>query len=404
MNYNTKIDEISQDSSFDWDYEGTPEIKSASHYERKMTAYEKWFRQATAEDREKDEEADDREKDQTKKARRTSLKIVMADDLPDEFEAPDELVEGLLTVGAGSILYGDSNSGKTFFAIDLACAVARGEPWMDRRVQQGLVIYVASESPASVRSRVQAYMKYHECKVPNFVIVEEPINLWNGDEDTDLLIESVKEVERATGKKASLIIGDTLARLSAGANENSGEDMGLVVSRFDRVRQETGAHFLLIHHSGKDTSKGARGHSSLRAAVDTEIEVKDEGDVKTASVTKQRDLAGKGNKVGFALHVIEIGRNHWNEPSTTCVVLPAEAPAKIKERKFGDLEVKILSFVDANDSGMTRTEIKDRLETQLGQTYNARSALNAISKLLKDGYLKEDEKKLYKSLPKLGGI
>ena len=29
---------------------------------------------------------------------------------------------------------------------------------------------------------------------------------------------------------------------------------------------------LLVHHTGKDAAKGARGHSSLRAAIDTEID------------------------------------------------------------------------------------------------------------------------------------
>ena len=33
---------------------------------------------------------------------------------------------------------------------------------------------------------------------------------------------------------------------------------------------------MLVHHTGKDTAKGARGHSLLRAATDTEIEVKRE--------------------------------------------------------------------------------------------------------------------------------
>ena len=80
------------------------------------------------------------------------LSVVFADDLPEAFTPPDELVEGVLTVGGGSVLYGDSNSGKTFFTIDLACAVARGVPWMGRRTEPGLVVYVAAESPQSIRS------------------------------------------------------------------------------------------------------------------------------------------------------------------------------------------------------------------------------------------------------------
>ncbi|HGO6159920.1 TPA: AAA family ATPase, partial [Burkholderia cepacia] len=159
MNNHNQIEKISQ-----LPYEGTPEKRGDGWHEARVTAYDKWMQNIKEQERKEAQETSRRENlegESDDKPRRTSLNIVMADELPDDYEAPDELVEGLITVGAGSILYGDSNAGKTFFAIDIACAVARGEPWMDRRVQQGLVIYLASESPQSVRSRLQAYKQYH---------------------------------------------------------------------------------------------------------------------------------------------------------------------------------------------------------------------------------------------------
>lgn len=60
-------------------------------------------------------------------------------------------------------------------------------------------------------------------------------------------------------QKVRLIVGDTLARLSAGANENLGQDMGLMIRRFGQFRTECKAHFMLIHHSGKSAAAGARG-------------------------------------------------------------------------------------------------------------------------------------------------
>ncbi|MEZ5607470.1 MAG: AAA family ATPase [Burkholderiaceae bacterium] len=186
------------------------------------------------------------------------LAVSFADELPTGYEPPDELVEGVLTVGAAGILYGDSNSGKTFAAVDLACALARGVPWMGRRTEPGLVLYLAAESPASVRARLQAYQQHHGVRVPDFAIVGSPVDLFASEADTDAVIQTIKAIERQRGKPARLVIGDTLARLSAGANENSGEDMGRVVQRVDRIRAETGAHFLVIHHSGKNQANGAR--------------------------------------------------------------------------------------------------------------------------------------------------
>lgn len=287
------------------------------------------------------------------------LGIVFSDELPEEYTPPEELVEGVLTVGAGSMLYGDSNSGKTYFVIDMACAVARGIPWMGRQVEQGLVVYVAAESPASVKGRLQAYQLHHRVKVPNFAIVQAPINMHGDDIDTNALIRAVKLVEQRAGMKARLVIGDTLARLAAGANENSVEDMGQIVRRMDRVRAETGAHFLVVHHSGKDAAKGARGSGSLRAAVDTEIEVAEmpTGE-RVAEMKKQRDLGSKGERIGFRLLPIEVGVTKWGKPATNCIVEPADAPEKeVKGRRMGEVEGAVVEFLRERKVGVRKAEV-----------------------------------------------
>lgn len=254
------------------------------------------------------------------------LDVSFADELASDFTPPDELVEGVITVGAVSVLYGDSNSGKTFAAIDMACAVARGVPWMERQTEPGLVVYLAAESPASVRSRLQVYQLHHGAKVPDFAIVANPVDLFASDADTDAIVRTVRQIEAQRGKPARLVIGDTLARLSAGANENSGEDMGLVVKRIERISTATGAHFLAIHHSGKNAANGARGWSGIRAAVDTEIEVTDSPQGRCLEITKQRDLSSKGERIGFRLEPVTLGQTKWGTPATSCVVLPADAP------------------------------------------------------------------------------
>ena len=305
------------------------------------------------------------------------LGVVLAHELSDVFEPPDELVEGVITAGAASVIYGDSNSGKTFLAIDLGCAVARGVDWHGRNVEQGLVVYLAAESPVSVRSRLQAYQQHHGCKVPDFAVVQTPVNLFDGDMAE--LILSVKAIERHVGKKVKLIIGDTLARLTAGANENSGQDMGVVVSNFDYIRAETGAHFMLIHHSGKDAAKGMRGHSCLRAAIDTEIEVTEAAQARCAEMVKQRDLFSKGVRIGFKLDVIELGVTKWGKPATSCVVAPVDAPEKqVKERKMGVTEGAVLEFLRCQTGGAVR--IADVVKHFTGQ-YARGSIYRAIEKL-----------------------
>ena len=176
-------------------------------------------------------------KDSVLVLRPRELAFDMADDLA-EVDAPDELVEGLLTRGAMSVIYGDSNSGKTFLSIDIGCSIAQGIDWMQRHTEHGLVVYLATESPASVRTRTLAYQREHNVQIRLFAIVKSPIDLFAGDADTTAVIELVRMLEQTYGIKVQLIIGDTLARLAAGANENSGEDMSVVVRHIDRIREE----------------------------------------------------------------------------------------------------------------------------------------------------------------------
>ncbi|WP_322082892.1 AAA family ATPase [Burkholderia sp. BCC1972] len=309
---------------------------------------------------------------------RLSLEVAFADELPDAVAAPDELVQGLLTAGGGSVLYGDSNSGKTFFVIDMAAAIARGVPWMGRQTEPGLVVYLAAESPTSVLVRLQAYQRYHGARVPNFAITRNPINLFDGDADAEAIIDTVRQLEAQREQKVQLVVGDTLARLSAGANENAGQDMGRVIERFDRIRTECDAHFLLIHHAGKAVAAGARGWSGIRAAIDTEIEVSDSPSGRCAEITKQRDLASKGERIGFRLDVVQLGLSKWGTPVTSCVVLPEDAPDRpVTTRKLGPVEGAVLEFLRARRVGAKKAEVAKHFDGQYPRTsvYRACTAL-----------------------------
>lgn len=313
------------------------------------------------------------------------LSVAFADELPDAFTPPDELVEGVLTAGDGSVLYGDSNSGKTFFVIDMAAAVARGVRWMGRNTEPGLVVYLAAESPASVRGRLQAYQRHHGVRVPNFAIVQSPIDLFDGDADTEAVIAVVRQLERQRGQKVRLIVGDTLARLSAGANENAGQDMGLVVRRFDRIRSACNAHFLLIHHSGKAAANGARGWSGIRAAVDTEIEVTDSPTGRCAEITKQRDLSTKGERIGFRLDTVTLGTTKWGAAATSCVVVPADAPDKPQGKRVSEVGGAVLEYLRTQPAGKKKREVVEHFQP----LYDKSAVYRELKKLVVAGQVLE---------------
>ena len=185
-------------------------------------------------------------------------------------------------------------------------------------------------------------------------------------------------VEAKCGQSVRLIVGDTLARLSAGANENAGQDMGLVVRRFDRIRTECKAHFLLIHHSGKAAAAGARGWSGIRAAVDTEIEVTDSPAGRCCEITKQRDLPTKGGRIGFRLDVVTLGFTKWGAAATSCVVVPSDAPVRQSSKRMGECEGAVLEFLAAHKIGIKKAILAKHFDAR----YERSNIYRAIRTLL----------------------
>jgi putative DNA primase/helicase len=304
------------------------------------------------------------------------LKVVFGDQLGSDYEAPDELVEGLMTIGSSVVVYGDSNSGKTFWALSVATAIATGSDCYGRKTDPGLVVYLASEAPGSIRSRMQAIKKYHGCDLENLAMVPVPMNFYNGDQDAHDVIELVRAIEQIKGQRVRLIIGDTLARMSAGANENSGEDMGPVMARFDQVATATGAALMIIHHNGKDAAKGARGWSGIRAHIDTEIEVTEKEGTRSVTVTKQRELPSKGDTIYFKLEIIEMGTTKFGGAATTCVAIPDDEAIATNPHKKPTKS-------DENVRTVERAWWSSGAETRDGFPYISRSALREM--LVRDG-------------------
>ena len=155
--------------------------------------------------------------------------------------------------------------------------------------------------------------------------IPEPIDLCKSDADVNWLLERLDKLPKEPS--IELIVVDTLSRALAGGNENGSDDMGAFVRHCDLLRIATHAHVCIIHHAGKDEARGARGHSLLRAATDTEIEVtKSASGIATAEVVKQRDKPG-GDKFSFALEPLDIGQDDEGATITSCVVVEVDGPA-----------------------------------------------------------------------------
>jgi hypothetical protein len=222
-------------------------------------------------------------------------------------------------------MYGASGAGKSFLALDLSAAVAEGATWFDCRVNTAQVVYVALEGEHGFRQRVNAWKKHRGRDMPHALrFVMQPFDLRNTDDLNDLAAAVI-----ASGAAGGLLILDTLNRASVGADENSSKDMGEIIQAAKMLQTKLGGTVLFVHHTGKDQTKGLRGHSSLHAALDAAIEVNRSGNLREWVIKKSKDDEDCAN-FPFRLERIEIGTDDLGEPLTSCAVVPESPNAEFK--------------------------------------------------------------------------
>lgn len=234
------------------------------------------------------------------------------------------LIKGLLDQGAMSVMYGDSNTGKTFVAMDMGFHIGAGLTYAGMKTSKAAVVYIAAEGGRGAKKRLMALRDKFGDKARGvqFYLLATSVNLRDPAADLKPLIEAVRQLVERIGCAIGFLVVDTMSRALAGGDENSSVDVGLLVKNFDALRAATGAHLMVVHHSGKDRARGARGWSGLRAATDTEIEIAE----NVITVGKQRDL-DKSWSSGFALEVRTLGLDSDGDPITSCTIRLVDAKA-----------------------------------------------------------------------------
>lgn len=194
-------------------------------------------------------------------------------------------LKGKLVRGGLSALYSEPGLGKSFVAIDMSMAAVLGEQWWGEHFSENCkVLYIAAERHAEVADRVRAACKKRSIstrQLENFTLIASP-------RPPHVTNDLVDIIEIAQKIKPDLIIFDTFARMTLDSDENSTKDMGVIVENFLKVIHAAGAQCsgLIVHHAGKDKSKGMRGNTALLGAVDAVLKLEKKGDALMLSVDK----------------------------------------------------------------------------------------------------------------------
>ncbi len=275
------------------------------------------------------------------------------------------VIKGLIGAGDNVALIGATGSGKTFFGIDLACHAGAGLPWRGLRVRQGVVLYLAPEAGRSVLRRVIAWRQFHGIADVKLAIRPLPVDLLRPDADTINIIALCNRIAAEHGSIV-LIVVDTASRAMPGGKECA-EEFTALIANCDRIRAASGAAVMLIHHHGKDPSKGSRGSSTFPAALDSEISIAEH----VAKVTKQRDSVS-GTEYPFRLETVQLGSDDDGDTITSCVVVPAEitevAGPQLREEEAGWLRDLCDLFADPDRHGLKQVRPEPDMPIVWGAT------------------------------------
>lgn len=229
----------------------------------------------------------------------------------------------LPATGVGA-LYGPSGGGKSFVAIELTACLASGTPFFGHRTQARPVVYVGLEGEAGFRLRLEARQRHTGQPLPERVsfLLGQSFNLTERADVQRLALA----IEATSPGGGTVVVIDTLNRAAPGADENSSVDMGRILEGTKELQRLTAGLVVLVHHTGKDATKGMRGHSSLHAGVDAAIEVTRDGDRREWRVAKAKD-GEDGKAHAFTLYQVDLGRDADGDLITSCVVRTDNVPA-----------------------------------------------------------------------------
>lgn len=266
------------------------------------------------------------------------------------------VVDGVLPATGTAILFGEGGVGKSFVASEIAFAIQNGRDFGGRKTLKGEVIYFAVEDGDGLMRRTLEALDRDPALEP-YGIISRELDLSARSSDTDLLIEDLEK--QFSDRPIRLIVIDTLQMALGDADESSANAATAIMRHCNRISERLGCLVLVVHHTGKDASRGHRGSSAFHGAATTMLKM--DRSEASASVTIEKQKHGRRG-LRLNLH-LEAG----DDDRTCRVVIDGEwAAGKSRVKNTGNsvLETELLGILKHNlvttgSRTMSRTLLRD---------------------------------------------
>ena len=190
--------------------------------------------------------------------------------------APEYLIDELLPPRGVGVIYGPTGSGKTAIVTSMCVAISAGVPWFKRDTQQGVTVHFMLEGNAnSAAARYKAAClktaltpDQQALTDKNYIYIDRtpPMN----EDGGEMVRTELQNIVETLGPIKCVFV-DTLAASFKG-EENSASDVGAYLEICKSLGNEFECLFVVVHHTGKDVARGARGSGAIRANVDSMFE------------------------------------------------------------------------------------------------------------------------------------
>jgi hypothetical protein len=281
---------------------------------------------------------------------------------------PQPLIDGWLMKNSLAWLAGKPGDGKSFIALDMAYSVATGQPWQGHPTTQGTVLYIAAEGASGLSIRANAWTTANGN--PDYIPIYYlplAVRLTQPDEiDVQALAQALDNLQ------PDLVIIDTQARVTVGAEENSAKDMGWFIDALETLRSVWPATYLTVHHTPRN-GDNLRGSIALEGAAETVLLSIKDGDLITLKCQKQKNAAPADD---FQMYMQPLGDS---------VILSHEAVGLegVNDHAMGPAEKTLLKeFWDLHGTDEYGATLLQEESTLPKQTH-----LRARSRLVKTGFL-----------------
>lgn len=191
--------------------------------------------------------------------------------LAADIKPPEYVIDEILERDVVVVVFGDSDTYKTFVVLGWGLHVAAGIPWHGRPVRRGSVFYIKGEGHSGFGRRVQAWrlMSRVQASIP-FYASERAGELVD-PESLEAIIASIRATVSDAGDTPELIVIDTLDANFGPGDESKTADMRLFVAAASRLREAFGCAVVVVHHVGHGDKERERGAYNLRGGVDGRI-------------------------------------------------------------------------------------------------------------------------------------